>query len=219
MAAYDEALAAIGAGDDGALARLLDGNPALATTNEGGVSLIMLACYHRQPALAEMIAARKNTLDVFEAAALGRVEQLAALCRGPSSRRDDFSSDGFQPLHLAAFFAHANCVSVLLQAGADANTPAKNASGVRPIHSAVAGRNHDVVRLLMDRGAELNVKQHGGWTPLHAAALHGDAALVQIFLDAGADPATESDDGKTALALALSNDHLSIAALLERSRH
>jgi ankyrin repeat protein len=118
-------------------------------------------------------------------------------------------------LHLAAFFGHAEAARLLIDRHADLNAMAENPSSVRPIHSAVAGRYADVVRFLVEHGAEVNVRQHGGWTPLQAAALHGDRALVQLLLDHGADPHVRSDDGKTAADLAASTGHNDIAAMLQ----
>ena len=43
----------------------------------------------------------------------------------------------------------------------------------------------DVVRLLLDRGAEVNGKTKVGWTPLHHAAWNGRASLPLYFLTVG----------------------------------
>ena len=67
---------------------------------------------------------------------------------------------------------------------------------------------------LIEHGADLNVKQHGGWTPLHAAAMHGDEALVELFLKHGADRNLKSDDGQTAADLAASKGYTEIGKKL-----
>ena len=56
--------------------------------------------------------------------------------------------------------------------GAQANAwaDADNVFKVRPIHSAAAVRDRTSVRLLLEAGADPNVRQQGGYTPLHTAA-------------------------------------------------
>ena len=203
MTSSSAAVAAIKAGDIEKLRSLVDAEPSLSTArDENGVSLVMLACYYRRPEAAEALLIANRPLDIWEAAALGGEEVIRQLSRQQPELVHAWSPDGFQPLHLAAFFGQPTAVEALLKLHADVNVAAHNPMSVRPIHSAVAGRNHDVVRLLIEHGADLNVKQHGGWTPLHAAAMHGDEALVDLFLKHGADRTLKSDDGKTAADLA-----------------
>ena len=55
-----------------------------------------------------------------------------------------------------------------------------------PLHAAAAGKHADIVKLLIDHGASVNARQHGGWTALHAAAQNGDVAMAAILIAAGA---------------------------------
>jgi ankyrin repeat protein len=70
------------------------------------------------------------------------------------------------------------------------------------LHAALAGGHRDVTELLLVSGAEVNAKQHGGYTALHAAAFDGDPDLTRLLLANGADASLESDGGQTALAIA-----------------
>ena len=58
---------------------------------------------------------------------------------------------------------------MLLAAGAPPDADAVNTFKVRPIHSAAAVRDRTSVRLLLEAGADPNVRQQGGYTPLHTA--------------------------------------------------
>ena len=59
----------------------------------------------------------------------------------------------------------------------------------------------DLVRLLINRGANLNYIGHiDGLTPLHAAVLLNDAALVKLLLDQGADLSIKSKSGLDVVA-------------------
>jgi ankyrin repeat protein len=216
MSIIEQAIAAIATGQVQILRDLFATHSQLRhARDEKGVSLVMLACYHRQPAALEILLAEDRPLDVFEAAALGAAEVIEQLCRAEPKLVEAWSADGFQPLHLAAFFGQAPAAGALLKLNADINAAARNPMAVRPLHSAVASRNFEVARLLVEHGADPNVKQHGGWTPLQAAAMHGDEKLVELLLKAGADPALRSDDGKTAADLAASKGHAALAARLQ----
>jgi uncharacterized protein len=192
MVNVDDAIEAIRAGDETRMRSLIEADSSIARARDpNGVSLLMLACYYRQPGIAEVLRSATSELDVFEAAALGDAEQLQATPANAQS----WSADGFQPIHLASFFAKTDAIRALVQLRADVNAPAKNASAVRPIHSAAASRSAEAVKLLLEAGADPNVQQHGGWTPLHSAALHNDAVMVRLLLNRGANATLKSDDG------------------------
>ena len=80
------------------------------------------------------------------------------------------------------------------------------------------GGNVDRVRDLLDRGADVNVRNHKGQTALHCAAKAGFTDVVALLLDRGADLNATDDDGRTPLAAALRStvrDKARIAAVIE----
>jgi len=216
--------AAIDAGDaagvDAALAALAAGGGLTTARDDDGVSPTMHALYRGQAAIAERIAAALPELDIFEAAALGRVERLAAILAADPVAATRRSPDGFTALHFPAFFGRGDAATAsraLIAAGADVNARSENAFAVLPIHSAVAGGHDAVVAVLVDAGADVNATQRHGWTPLHGAAQNGSLASVERLLAAGADPATRNDDGVDAVALAREAGHDAIVARLARA--
>ena len=54
----------------------------------------------------------------------------------------------------------------------------------------------DGARLLVEAGADVNARQHGGYTPLHSAAQRGAIDLIDLLLAAGADTDGAADDGR-----------------------
>ena len=81
---------------------------------------------------------------------------------------------------------------------------------VQPLHSAAAGLHHEVCRVLIAAGADVNATQRNGFTPLHAAAQHGDDELVELLLSAGADPTARTDDGDTPADTAEASGHADV---------
>jgi uncharacterized protein len=108
-------------GDAASLAGLLAGNASLAgARGETGVSLLLTACYHRQPAFVDLLLASAGPLDIFEAAAVeGGTDRGTRLLDADAALAGAFSADGFTALHLAAYFGRQAMAGVLLDRGAD----------------------------------------------------------------------------------------------------
>ena len=198
-------------------AAFLDEHPDAARgRGPNGESLILWAVYGGRPELAARIAGLAE-VDLCEAAALGnetRMELLLERGESPESR----STDGWTPLHLAAFMGHAEVARLLLARDAPVDAVSSNAMANTPLCAALAGRGSaDVVRLLLDARADVNFRAALGVTPLHLAASRGADPLVQLLLERGADASARMDDGTTPAAIAASRGHAKTAASLERA--
>lgn len=58
---------------------------------------------------------------------------------------------------------------------------------VTPLHSAAAARQTETARLLLERGADPNARQRGGFTAMDAARQNGDEELRAVLLAHGAE--------------------------------
>lgn len=196
---------------------LLEQQPGLLhSRTSAGVSAMMLAVYYGSPRIADLLIQRGATLDIFEAAATGRIERVTELLDSDPSLVNAYAPDGFQPLGLASFFGHKPVVDVLLERGALVNSPSRNSQSVQPLHSAVAGGHFEIAKVLLEHGADVNACQSGGFTPLHAAAQNGQLEMLHLLLEHGADPHFQSFDGKTALDFAAQSGHAQAVDLLRR---
>ena len=190
---------------------LLDG------VNESGQSSFLLAKYYRQPEMAEYLLSLNPKLDVFNAAVAGRTSTVLDEIERNKALLGTHSSDGWTPLHLAAFFDHPDLANALLDRGAEIDAPSTNAMKSTPLHAAAAGGNPDMVELLLKRGANVNARQHGGWTALHAAAQSGDRDMVRSLLAHSADMNARAENNQAPLDLALLHGHQDVATLIEGS--
>jgi uncharacterized protein len=142
-------------------------------------------------------------LSVFEAAAFGRLDRLAAILdadSGPAAARSD---DGFTALHLAVFGGQADAARLLLDRGADPDVVSGGRiAQVSPLGTAAFVRSEPMARLLLDAGADPNAAGAGGFTALHTAAANADVALVRLLLDRGGDPRARAEDGRSPADLA-----------------
>lgn len=170
--------------------------------NPSGVSALMMALYMGRRDLADVIRAHAGDLDVFEAASYGDAERLGALIDGDASLLGIYSTDGFTPLHFAGFFNQEAAADLMLARGAPVDAVTRNDMANQPLHAAAAGGNVSICRKLIAAGADVNARQHGGFTPLHEAAHRGDVAMVELYLESGADVSLRENEGKTALAIA-----------------
>lgn len=215
MASASDMMAAVAAGDSEGVSALLAEDPSLVNSRgEDGVSAVLLARYRFDRATMDTLLAADPDLDIFEGAALGRIDRVrAALDDDPVAVRA-FSPDGFTALHLAAFFGKTEVARRLVQAGAAVNVYSANDFHVQPLHSAAAGRHIEICRLLIAGGADVDARQRHGYTPLHAAAQNGDVELLELLLSAGANPSIAKDDGETPAQTAEAAGHDDVARRL-----
>jgi ankyrin repeat protein len=126
---------------------------------------------------ADVLARRGAPVDLPAAAGLGLVDDATRLL--PSA---DVEAR-HRALSLAAQQGHAEIVRLLLDAGEDPNryNPESNHAHCTPLHQAVLGGHETAVRLLVERGARLNMRDTI-WqgTPLGWALYGGGKAKVEM---------------------------------------
>ena len=183
--------------------------------NQSGQTAFLLAKYYGQEDTAKFLLSLEPKLDVFNCCVAGRTsEVLEEVDRDPYVLQAH-SSDGWTPLHLAAFFGQADLANALLDRGADVNARSTNGMKNTPLHAAAAGGKTELVELLLKRGANANARQEGGFAALHSAAQAGNRDMVAVLLANGADVNARADNNQSPLDLALSKGCAEVATLLE----
>ena len=160
------------------------------------MSELLQAVYRGDQARADELLAADPKLDVFEAAAVGRVDRLRELLDEDPGLANAWAEDGFQPLGLASFFGHVEAARLLVERGAEVNSASRNDMKVMPLHSAAATGDsearYELAKLLLEHGADLNALQQDKFTPLMEADQLGDDRLRELLIQHGAE--TPPDD-------------------------
>lgn len=118
--------------------------------------------------------------DLPVAAALGTVEEARRLLPGASPE------DRHRALALSAQFGHTEIVSMLLDAGEDPNryNPPGTHAHSTPLHQAALSGHEAIIRLLVERGARLDLKDTIWQATPEGWALHGGKTRVADYLRA-----------------------------------
>lgn len=173
---------------------------------------------------------------LFLAVTHGQIENCKGLLeRGADATLRD--CDGESMLGRAAVNEHLAIVEMLLDYGVDINT--REPTGETALNREVMIDHADtisvggkaklvrvvesfsttklkIMKLLISRGIDINVRLVDGATTLHTAALVGDIETVRILLDAGADPNAVDDCNRKPLWFAARNNRVNIVkSLLE----
>ncbi|GAW21676.1 hypothetical protein ANO14919_111990 [Xylariales sp. No.14919] len=151
------------------------------------------------------------------AAAMGHLDLCKALI--------DFGADvnnrdyvyGQTPLSLAAAHGHQKTVELLLHAGSDHRN---YTSGTPTLAMAIRSANLDIVRLLLESGAEINIANvQTGETALSQAAALGHVPIVSLLLESGAEVDSWDKRGWTPLHHAISQSQKkTVEVLIEALR-
>lgn len=150
--------------------------------------------------------------------AMGRREYLKGLIarRQPCDTPD---RGGILPLHDAVILgSHSIFKEILTLTSAqklNQQTDLTFGPGWTPLMYAAQAGKLEMVKLLIERGADVNVKSTYDRTALMLAAYGGHTEIVQALLGAGADPSIkECFDGRTAKAYAVLKGHREVAKML-----
>lgn len=89
--------------------------------------------------------------------------------------------------------------------------------GMSPLMYAVRASKEDIVKLLVEKGANVNHRAFSGTTALHEACRAGHISIVKTLLDSGADHKLRDMHGETPLlTAALNNRPSSLQELIVR---
>lgn len=159
---------------------LIDSGASMTPTGEGNwTSPVITALVFGKKAAAETLVDRGAPIDTLAAAAgLGRIPDLRRLMPKATA------GDRHRALALASQLGQVDAVKLLLDAGEDPNrfNPPGTHAHTPPLHQAIAAGHLNAVKLLVDRGARLDIRDriyHG--TPL-AWAIYCEQPRIAEYL-------------------------------------
>ena len=155
------------------------------------------------------------------AALAGRHFQLAELLHRNGSSTDPRGDSEKTPLNSAAYCGDLEMVQVLLDYRVDVN--AQDDYGFTPLSRASLGHHSTarVVRLLLDHGADPNVRTwrpDRGSTPLHLAVRNRHIEIARILLEHGANVEAQDEQGRTPVDFASGEQRDELITLLLEHR-
>jgi ankyrin repeat protein len=156
---------------------------------------------------------RNGVTPVHCAAMNGHLDVVRSLReRGAAIHVPDAS--GLTPLHWAAFRGHVNIVGHLLY---DVNKELRDRRGRAALHLAAMGGASEVVRLLVETGADKDRRDNLARTPLHWATERGHIDVARRLVEKGADKNIRDLWGNTPLDLARKEGRQDAIKLLEQA--
>jgi len=188
-------------------------------TKQGRTPLMIAALYPGNVQTVKMLLDRGATVDARDQqqdtalilAADGEIARILVENGADVNAKDAF---GFTPLMTAAgggnIVGDTAWVKLLLSKGADVKTVTMAETGPRvkngaialgsftALHLAAAYGPLELVKILVDAGADVNAREVRGMTPLMLAlgCDHNDPRIVRLLLDRGADPVIKSNAGE-----------------------
>ena len=117
---------------------------------------------------------------------------------------------------VAAGRGDRHAVAAWLDGGGDVDAHCAELKGMTLLGAAATAGQEAMVRMLLQRGASVNLLDPFGCTALMWAAVSGHTTIVQALLDAKADASLQNKSGSTALMWAEQGEYTAIAQLLRQ---
>jgi hypothetical protein len=111
---------------------------------------------------------------------------------------------------------NAHAVASWLDEGGGVDARCAERYGKTLLMGAALGGHEAMVRMLLQRGAGVNLQSSLGGTALMDAAIEGHTTIVQALLDAKAEALLQATGGGTALMMAEHQEHAATAHLLRQ---
>jgi uncharacterized protein len=184
---YEAFLRAVEEGDAKVVSEYLGKGIDPNTSDRGGHTALMIASRLGHESLVALLVERKADL----------------LRRSPQ---------GDSALMMASLKGHLGVARILVDRGA----PVKQ-DGWAPLHYAAFEGRDQMVRYLLDKGADKDALAPNGYTALMLAARNGHAEVARILLQEDADFRVSSPDGATALRIARARNDSMLVELLRRA--
>jgi ankyrin repeat protein len=121
---------------------------------------------------------------------------------------------GAEEIHDAAGNGELQKVRKLLAANPDLVNQKDSTFSRTPLHWAARGVHFDVIKFLLEKGADASAPDNSRITALHSVSARGHREAAEFLLSRGADMNAVDEFGKTPLAYAITGGHIELADFL-----
>jgi ankyrin repeat protein len=128
--------------------------------------------------IIEYLLAKGAPVDFFTACVLGRRELVEAELAADPARAGARGVHDLPSLYFAAIGGQREVAELLLAAGAGVNDATTAAA---PIHGAVMGRSPELIRWLLEHGADPSLPDFDGRSARQLADAMGEPELARLF--------------------------------------
>nr|XP_033813911.1 ankyrin repeat domain-containing protein 16 [Geotrypetes seraphini] len=186
---------------------------------QGRCDLLRAELAEAGPALSGKPSAKSGDTLLHHAARHGRLSAMTYLVEALGVEAEPLNSDYKRPLHEAASKGHRDCLLYLLAKGAQVDCLKKG--DWTPLMMACTRKNLEVIKDLIEHGANPLLKNKDGWNSFHIASREGDPQVLGYLLSVSPDVwKTESKIKRTPLHTAAMHGCLqAVELLLERCQY
>uniref|UniRef100_A0A8B9WYA4 Fibronectin type III and ankyrin repeat domains 1 n=1 Tax=Bos mutus grunniens TaxID=30521 RepID=A0A8B9WYA4_BOSMU len=202
---------AVNVNDEDLLVRILQGgNVKVDVPNKFGFTALMVAAQRGYTRLVKILISHGTDVNLQNgsgkdslmlACYAGHLDVVKYLRRHGASW-DTRDLGGCTALHWAADGGHCNVIEWMIGDGCEVDAVDAGSRWTPLMRVSAVSGNQEVASLLIDAGADVNVKDKDGKTPLMVAVLNNHEELVQLLLDRGADASVKNEFGKGVLEMA-----------------
>ena len=196
---------------------LLAGKADVAAVDNQHRTALMAASASGDAAAVEALLS--SGADVAAVDAGGGTALTYAASQGHAAVVAALQKHGAKPTPLELTMAASACQPEMVRAMLAAGLPVNGIEGRVPPLVAAAGENCvEVVRLLLDRGANVDAADHDGWTALIKSSQAGYIDVARLLVERGADIEIADSTGRKAWTYAALGGHADIADLFKQRR-
>ncbi|XP_071494843.1 fibronectin type 3 and ankyrin repeat domains 1 protein-like [Diadema setosum] len=186
--------------------------PLMAAAQRGLTDMVELLISHGADVIMQNGSGKDALMLACFAGHLKVVRQLRA--QGASWDTKDLG--GSTALHWAVDGGNKDVVQWAIMDGSKIDVRDSSSGWTPLMRCAAIGGNHEIGEVLLNAGANVNIKDRDHKTPLMIAALNGHQKLVQVMVEKGADPMVRTEHGMSAYEMAKSFDRKSVMKYFEK---
>ncbi|XP_037657065.1 ankyrin repeat and KH domain-containing protein 1 isoform X9 [Choloepus didactylus] len=186
-----------------------DITPLMAASSGGYLDIVKLLLLHDADVNSQ--SATGNTALTYACA--GGFVDIVKVLLNEGANIEDHNENGHTPLMEAASAGHVEVARVLLDHGAGINNHS-NEFKESALTLACYKGHLDMVRFLLEAGADQEHKTDEMHTALMEACMDGHVEVARLLLDSGAQVNMPADSFESPLTLAACGGHVELAALL-----